>query len=197
MNELNLSNFQTHDNLFFGLDLAKKTSQLAILAPSGEELANFPFPSSKENFLILANFLRPADSIALEVSTPANAVMSIFKHHSAADSVLSNPLFTKSISKAVVHSDKEDARKLADLKRCNYLETVWFPDPDTLRLRHFISDRESLVKRRTELKNQVHSVLQRNLIAYDGYMCRRRPVLRPVIGDDIARLIIFRVIRRG
>lgn len=163
----NLPNFQLHDNLFFGLDLAKKTSQLAILTPTGEELANFPFLSTKKNFVSLAKVLRPADSIALEVSTPANAVMSIFKHHSSAQSVLSNPLFTKSISKAVVKSDKEDARKLADLKRTNYLETVWFPDADTLRLRHFISDRESLVKRRTELKNQVHSVLQRNLITYE------------------------------
>ena len=75
MNELKLPNFQHHDNLFYGLDLAKKTSQLAILAPSGEELANFPFSSSKENFLCLARVLRPTDSIALEVSPPANAVM--------------------------------------------------------------------------------------------------------------------------
>jgi transposase len=153
--------------LFFGLDLAKKQSQLAVLTPDGQELANFPFLSTRKNFLSLAKILRPADTITLEVSTPANAVMSIFRKESSANAVLSNPLFTKSISKAVVKSDKEDARKLADLKRTNYLETVWFPDAETLRLRHFISDRESLVNRRTELKNQVHSVLQRNLITYE------------------------------
>jgi transposase len=152
--------------LFYGLDLAKKHSQLAILDPLGNELANFKFDSSSQNFLQLAQFLRPSDEIAFEVSTSANGVMSLFAKHSAAQAVLSNPLFTKSISKAVVKSDREDARKLADLKRTNYLETVWFPDADTLRLRHFISDRQSLGQTKTKLKNQVHSVLQRNLISY-------------------------------
>jgi transposase len=65
-----------------------------------------------------------------------------------------------------VKSDREDARKLGDLDRAGYLETVWYPDEDTLRLRHFISDRASLVKYKTMLKNQVHSVLDRNLIRH-------------------------------
>lgn len=164
---LNLANFHHFDNLFYGLDLAKKTSQLAVLDPQGTELANFAFPSSRENFLELAKQLRPNDEIVLEVSTSANGVMSIFRHHSPAPAKLSNPLFTSSISKAVVKSDKEDARKLADLNRTKYLETVWFPDADTLRLRHFIADRESLVHYKTKLKNQIHSVLQRNLISYE------------------------------
>ena len=163
---MNLPDFNHFDKLFYGLDLAKKHSQLAILDSVGTELANFKFDSSSQNFLKLAKSLRPTDEIAFEVSTSANGVMSLFAQHSKAQAVLSNPLFTSSISKAVVHSDKEDARKLADLNRCQYLETVWFPDPDTLRLRHFISDRQSLVQTKTKLKNQVHSVLQRNLITY-------------------------------
>lgn len=164
---MNLPNIEQYDKLFCGLDLAKKTSQLAILDSTGNELANFAFASSRENFLELAGQLRATDELALEVCTNANGVMSIFTNHSAARAVLSNPLFTSSISKAVVKSDKEDARKLADLNRTKYLETVWFPDEDTLRLRHFISDREALVRHKTKLKNQIHSVLQRNLISYE------------------------------
>ena len=164
---MNLPNFNDYDNLFYGLDLAKKTSQLAILDASGNELANFAFASSRENFIELAKHLRPNDEIVFEVSTSANGVMQIFKHHSEAKSKLSNPLFTSSISKAVVKSDKEDARKLADLNRSKYLETVWFPDAETLRLRHFATDRQSLVQYKTKLKNQIHSILQRNLITYE------------------------------
>jgi hypothetical protein len=112
----NLPDFQIHDNLFFGLDLAKKTSQLAILIPTGQELANFPFPSTKNNFTALAKLLRPNDSIALEVSTPASAVMSIFKLHSTANTVLSNPLFTKSIPKAEIYQRScDEALRIADL----------------------------------------------------------------------------------
>lgn len=167
MEGLPLPDFQPHAKLFFGLDLAKKHAQLAILTPEGTALANFPFLATQENFLALAHALRPHDALALEVSTSANAVMRLLTQHSPATVTLSNPLFTHSIAHAVVKSDKADARKLADLHRTNYLATVWWPDADTLRLRHFIADRQSLVTRRTALKNQVHSVLQRNLISYE------------------------------
>ncbi|MCB1745521.1 MAG: IS110 family transposase [Gammaproteobacteria bacterium] len=161
------NNYFDRDQLFLGLDLGKKTSQLAVLSPNGNELANFAFSSTRENFIHLAKALRKQDQIAFEVSNPANAVMSIFKKDSKATTVLSNPLFTRSISKARVKSDREDARKLADLNRIKYLDTVWSPDDDTLRLRHLITDREALVNYRTRLKNQVHSVLARNLIEYE------------------------------
>lgn len=163
---MNIPDLNHLDKLYYGLDLAKKHSQLAILDPNGQELSNFRFDTSRENFRKLAAHLRETDEIAFEVCTSANGVMSIFATESKAKSVLSNPLFTRSISKAVVKSDKEDARKLADLNRTNYLETVWHADADTLRLRHFISDRKSLVQTKTKLKNQIHSVLQRNLIEY-------------------------------
>jgi transposase len=164
---MNLPNFSTDDKLFYGLDLAKKDSQLAVLTSDGEQLTNFRFASTKENFLLLAKNLRPNDTIALEVSTSANAVMSVFKLNSVCNSLLSNPLQTKVISQTRCKTDKVDARVLADLARVEYLPTVWFPDSDTLRLRHFFTDRELLVKDRTQFKNQVHSILHRSLIAYE------------------------------
>ncbi len=99
---------KTNARLFFGLDLGKKQSQPAVLTETGEELANFAFPSAREDFRALAGHLRETDSIALEVSTSANAAMSIFRTGSEARSVLSNPLFTRAISKARVKSDRED-----------------------------------------------------------------------------------------
>ncbi len=162
-----LPNFNQHDNLFYGLDLAKKDSQLAILSPDGEQLANFRFASTKDNFLDLAKSLRASDTIALEVSTSANAVMSVFKLNCESESLLSNPLQTKVISQTRCKTDKVDARVLADLARVEYLPTVWFPDEDTLRLRHFFTDRELIVKHRTQFKNQLHSILHRSLITYE------------------------------
>lgn len=164
---MNLPNFETHDNLIYGLDLAKKDSQLAILSAEGKQLANFRFPSTRSNFLEVAEKLRASDTIALEVSTSANAVMSIFKLNCEARSLLSNPMQTKLISSGRVKTDKVDARVLAELARVDYLPTVWSPQPDILRLRHFVTDRESLVHYKTKLKNQVHAILHRNLVAYE------------------------------
>lgn len=164
---IKLPNFNDYDKLFYGLDLAKKDSQLAILDSVGKQLANFRFASTKENFLFLAENLRKSDTIALEVSTSANAVMSVFKLNSNCNSLLSNPLQTKVISQTRCKTDKVDARVLADLARVDYLPTVWFPDSETLKLRHFFTDRELLVKHRTQFKNQVHSILHRGLIVYE------------------------------
>jgi hypothetical protein len=71
---------------------------------------------------------------------------------------------TKVIAQAKIKTDKIDARVLAELARVGYLPEVWLPDEDTESLRQFISDRTSLVRRRTESKNTVHSILHRNLI---------------------------------
>ena len=164
---MKLPNFNKYDKLYYGLDLAKKDSQLAVLDASGKELRNFRFRSKRENFLSLARSLSSSDTIALEVSTSANAVMSIFKKQSAARSILSNPMKTKLISSPKLKTDKVDARVLAELARVDYLPTVWTPDEDTLRLRHFYTDRETLVTHRTQFKNQIHSVLHRNLVDYE------------------------------
>ena len=164
---MNLPNFSTHDNLIYGLDLAKKESQLAVLSSEGKQLSNFRLPSTRENYLDIAKRLRSTDTIALEVSTSANAVVSLFKLNSPARVLLSNPLKTKLISSGRVKTDKVDARVLAELARVDYLPTVWAPDADTLRLRHFVTDRESLVHYKTKLKNQVHAILHRNLVTYE------------------------------
>jgi transposase len=161
---MNLANFQSHDKLFYGLDLAKKVSQLAILSSEGKQLANFRFDTTRDALLEIAQHLRAADTIAVEVSTSANAVTSLFKLNSQ---LLSNPMETKLIAHGRTKTDKVDARVLAELSRVDYLPTVWQPDRDTLRLRHLVTDRESLVRYKTKLKNQVHAVLHRNLITYE------------------------------
>ena len=164
---MNLANFQSHDKLFYGLDLAKKESQLAIVAEDGKQLANFRFRTTRENLLEMAKHLRPADTIAVEVSTSANAVTSIFKLNSEATVLLSNPMETRLIAHGRTKTDKIDARVLAELARVDYLPTVWQPDRDTLRLRHLMTDRESLVHYKTKLKNQVHAILHRNLVEHE------------------------------
>jgi transposase len=149
---------------WFGLDLAKRESQLAVLDEKGLLIAQKRFTTTGENLLALAAELRPEDTIALEVTTNATAIARLLRNNSPAKLIMSNPIKTKLIAHAKVKTDKVDARVLAELARAGYLPEVWLPDEDTESLRQFFSDRRSLVDRRTELKNTVHSVLHRNLI---------------------------------
>lgn len=149
---------------WFGLDLAKKESQLAVLDAKGEQKAQKRFKTTRENILELASELRKGDTLALEVTTNSTSIARILRDNSEARLIMSNPIKTKLIAKAKVKTDKIDARVLAELARVDYLPEVWLPDEDTEMLRHLFTDRRSLVDRRTELKNTVHSVLHRNLI---------------------------------
>jgi hypothetical protein len=61
-------------------------------------------------------------------------------------------------------TDRIDARVLAQLLAVGFLDEVWTPDEKARTRRRLISRRCALVRARTRDKNQVHAVLQRNLI---------------------------------
>jgi transposase len=152
---------------YFGIDLAKRESQLAVLDTYGESVFNLRFLTTRSNLLDFAADLREGDVVALEVTTNATNIARILRDHSKARIILSNPIKTRVIAEAKVKTDKIDARVLAELARAEYLPEVWLPDDDTEALRQLYSDRRSLVDHRTELKNTVHSILHRNLVVYE------------------------------
>jgi transposase len=149
---------------YFGVDLAKRETQLAVLDADGVQILQKRFATEREQFLALAAELRSTDTVALEVTTNSTSIARLIRDNSKARVIVSNPIKTKVIAQARVKTDKIDARVLAELARVGYLPEVWLPDEDTEALRQFITDRTSLVRRRTECKNCVHSVLHRNLV---------------------------------
>lgn len=149
---------------YLGIDLAKRETQLSVLNSSGIEVQQKRFSTSREEFLRLASELNETDTVALEVTTNSNSIARLIRDNSKARVIVSNPIKTKVIAEARIKTDKIDARVLAELSRVGYLPEVWLPDEGTEGLRQFITDRTSLVRRRTECKNTIHSVLHRNLV---------------------------------
>jgi transposase len=149
---------------YFGLDLAKRETQLAVLNSSGAQIQQKRFSTSREEFLKFASELKPGDTVALEVTTNSTSIARLIRDNSKATVIISNPVKTRVIAEARIKTDKIDARVLAELARVGYLPEVWLPDEDTESLRQFITDRTSLVRRRTECKNTIHSILHRNLV---------------------------------
>ncbi len=149
---------------YFGIDLAKRESQVAVLDANGVQIESKRFATTRESFLALAAEFRIGDVAALEVTTNSTSIARLLRDNSPARVIVSNPIKTKVIAQAKIKTDKIDARVLAELARVGYLPEVWLPDEDTEALRQFITDRTSLVRRRTECKNTIHSVLHRNLV---------------------------------
>jgi transposase len=80
--------------------------------------------------------------------------------------VIANPLLVKAIAHAHVKTDKIDAGTLASLYAAGYLPEIWTPDAATERMRRLVARRYQVVRHRTRIKNEVHSILYAYLIPH-------------------------------
>ena len=78
--------------------------------------------------------------------------------------IIANPLQVKAIAHAHVKTDKIDAGVLASLQAAGFLPEIWTPDAETERLRRLVARRNQVVRHRTRIKNEVHSILHAHLI---------------------------------
>lgn len=150
---------------YVGLDVHKRQITCCVLDAAGQVLARSQIPTTRNAITAFAQTqLRPTDHVALEATTNTWAVLDLLEPH-VERVVVSNPLTTKAIACAKIKTDKIDARVLADLLRCDYLPTVWQPDPLTRQLRRLTSRRAALCADRTAIKNRLHATLAMRLIA--------------------------------
>lgn len=128
---MNLPDMNAHDKLFYGLDLGKRESQLALLSSDAKQLVNCRFRTTRENLVRAATHLRPTDTIALEVSTSARGRDERLQAQLRSEG---DPLQSDGdagFAHGRTKTDKVDARVLAELTRVDYLPEVWQPDRDT------------------------------------------------------------------
>jgi transposase len=81
---------------------------------------------------------------------------------------LANPLKTRAIAEARIKYDKLDASILADLAGADLISKCYVPDKDIREIRTLIRHRIDLARRRTQLKNKVHTTLDKYMLKYDG-----------------------------
>jgi transposase len=148
---------------YIGLDLHSEEIQLHVTLADGSSLKPVRFATSAANVNQLCSELSPQDAVAMEATTNAFTVARLLKP-SGARILVSDQRKTRVIAEAKIKTDKIDARVLSELLRVSYLPEVWLPDEQTEELRHLMSDRQSNVDRRTEVKNRIHAILHRRLL---------------------------------
>lgn len=146
----------------FGLDVHRTFAEVAIWEDGLVRHAG-RMELTREAVEIFANSLSPTDEVVLEATGNTYAIVRMLHGH-ARRIVISNPLRTRAIADAKVKTDKIDATVLAQLHAAGFLPEVWMPDETTEQLRRQVARRAQLVRHRTRLKNQIHSILHRNLV---------------------------------
>lgn len=131
--------------------------------------------------------LLASDEVVIEATGNSMAVSRVLAPF-VARVIIANPLQVKAIAQAHVKTDKIDAGTLAGLQAAGYLPQIWTPDAETERKRRLVARRYQVVRHRTRLKNEVHSILHAHLIPKcphaDLFNTRGRPWFAQQLPDD-------------
>jgi len=84
---------------------------------------------------------------------------------------VAHPLKVKLIAESRIKSDKIDAMVLAQLYRMNYLPTSYVPPKEIRQVRALLRHRTALVRQRTQVKNRIHHLLEKNGVKTKGLGC--------------------------
>ena len=156
-----LSSWEVGGGQSIGLDVHRDFCQVAI-ADGGRARSAGRIATTPEILELFARSLAPTDRVVLEATGNALAIARILAPH-VAEVVLAHAKQVRAISHARVKTDKVDARILADLLAAGLIPAVWIGDERVRMLRRLVSRRRGLVKRRTQVKNEISAVMHRNL----------------------------------
>ena len=152
--------------LYAGLDVHKNFCQAIVMTKDGELVKEDRIKSEKED---IEEFFSCLENVEVAFEASGNYEY----YYDLLDSLgckvyLSHPLKTRLIAEARIKTDKIDAKALADLLRGDLLPTSYVPPEKIRRLRHLVRHRIALGQHRTKLKNQIHAVLRRKNLKYNG-----------------------------
>ena len=150
-----------------GIDLDKRSSQIAVLTEDGE-ITQQRLPNDAG---VLEKFFAqfpPQTPVAIEASGTWWWLVDLLEQLGHRP-VLSNPKQTKAIAAARLKNDRVDAERLGLLLRGDLLPTVWIPPAALREARELVRHRIQLVWLRSVVRNRLQAMLaRRNLQPTSG-----------------------------
>jgi len=144
--------------LYIGVDVHEKESQIAVYEPDGGLMEEKRLPTEK-----LPEFIA---SLPGEKHVGLEAIGFIYPIYDAlaeagCDVAVANPHNIQLIARTRIKHDKVDARVLGELLRTNFFPRSHIPDAETREKRLLVKDRVKYGVRRADLKNSVKWLLKR------------------------------------
>jgi len=142
-----------------GVDLHKRSSQIAVLSADGE-VAQHRLDNEVARVRNFFEQLPPASPVAIEASGTWWWLVDVLEELGH-QPVLWNPKQTKAIAAARLKNDRVDAHRLGVLLRGDLLPTVWIPPRELREARELVRHRIQLVWVRGTLRNRLEALLDR------------------------------------
>jgi len=145
-------------SVYVGIDVHRKRSQVAVIDPGGQVLANRNVPNGAEPILKVIGGLPPGTPAAFEACYGTSWLVELLEDYGF-DPHLVHPSRCKAIASARLKNDKVDAAILAQLLRADLLPEAWIAPPAIRQLRALLRHRVALVRLRTRLRNRIHAIV--------------------------------------
>ena len=149
--------------LFIGIDAGKRKCVATLKhGDSRVILDQLTFMNSKQGIMELIDHARRRSESAVAVVESTGNYwirMHDMLEENGIDTLLANPLETKTIAKARLKDDKVDSNILADLLRADLVPESYVPDKEHRELRQLARTRIDLVHSGTTFKEKVEAIL--------------------------------------
>ncbi len=166
---------------YVGLDIHKKFIYATILDEESRIVNQGKFGTNEKELLDFLGFLPNKQTKIVVESCGIWQDMYEILENKGYQVILANPFKVKAIASAKIKNDKIDSEILAKLLKGNLIPETYVPPKEIRELRDIVRHRQSLVKIRTTLKNQIHAILRKNNVEYpfkDIFTVRARDFLK-------------------
>jgi transposase len=170
---------------YVGVDLHRNRFTVCVLAENGREyLSEYRL----EQLPLFVRKLRPADELAVEVTTNTRLFYNAVVSH-VAKVVVVNPTQFKVVRDSVKKTDPHDARTLAFFLSKGMLPEVRMKEKLHAQLASLTQTRDMLVKQRTALKNKVNNILSAHGINLPREKLSSDAALEEVLGRTFEPIV--------
>jgi transposase len=154
-------------NLYYvGLDVHKKTVSACVKMPDGTIVSETILSARKSTLTQWAqSFDRPWKG-GMEATLFTGWIYDTLLPH-ASELLVGNPQMMKAIGASKKKNDRMDARKIADMVRCDLMPTCYMPPPEMRELRRILRYRNFLVRQAVKMKNKTSGLLMETGCEYN------------------------------
>ena len=154
---------------YIGLDLHKKSIFATVLGEDGKILSKVKIGPTTRDICYYLKSQGKRDELSVAMEASYNWPYYYRAVEEAADNiVLAHPLKTRIIGEAKIKTDKIDSKVLAYMLKADMLPRAYVPSRDTMENKVLLRSRISLVRIRTQIKNKIHAIVDRNRDSYWG-----------------------------
>lgn len=157
--------------LYLGLDVHKHSSMVTVLNENGDKLTIKKLSNNYDDFKELINsFDGYHFKAVLEAGRNWGVIYDILETFPKIERIiLANPFKVRAIADAKFKTDTIDSITLANLLRIDYIPEVFVPPKDIRVKKYLVRHRCFLVGIKTQIKNRIHIILERNHISVPSF----------------------------